>query len=191
MELIKVVEFEYILGQIEVISKEQNEIAHQLLIVEYRLFKHIKNDLIRGKVDFRRFNREALHNIKSKLMERADFCRNFESFVYSVNELPNSFLSIGNHHDFLGIYMLFLNEILNLCRHRCGLACTCTGNQKAIIIIGHNGSSLLIVKTNLRIDFSKNVVEIFLLANKSSFDIFLIMGNNALIQRMHLSQKAF
>ena len=63
--------------------------------------------------------------------------------------------------------------------------------QKAIIIIGHNGSSLLIVQTNLRIDFSKNLVEIFLLANKSSFDIRLIMGNNALIQRMHLSQKAF
>ena len=99
--------------------------------------------------------------------------------------------AVSEQHDFLGIYMLFLNEILNLCRHRCGLACTCTGNQKAIIIIGHNGSSLLIVKTNLRIDFSKNVIEIVLFVNKCSFDIFLIMGNNALIQRMHLSQKAF
>ena len=191
MELIKVVELKYILGQIEIISKEQNEIAHQLLIVEYRLFKHIKNDLIRGKVDFRRFNREALHDIKSKLVERADLCRNFESFVNSINELSDSFLGIGNHHDFLGIYMLFLNEILNLCSHCCGLACTCSGNQKTIIIIGYDGSSLLIVKTNLRIDFSKNVIEIVFFVNKSSFDIFLIMGNNALIQRMHLSQKAF
>lgn len=109
----------------------------------------IKNDLIRGKVDFWRFNRKTFYNIKSKLVKRADLCRYFKSLVNSINELPDSFLGIGNHHDFLGIYMLLLNEILNLCRHGCSFSCTCTGNQKAIIIIGYNSPSLLIVKTNL------------------------------------------
>ena len=190
MELIKVVKLEYILGQIEVISKEQNKIAHQLLIVEYRLFEHIKNDLIRRKVNVRRFNRESLHNIKSKLVERADFCRNFETFVNSINKFSYSFLGIGNHHDFLGIYMLFLNEILNLCRHRCGLACTCTGNQKAIIIIGYDGSSLLIIKTNFRVNFRKNTIKIVLLTNKCLFDILFIVNHNAFVYSVHFFQKA-
>ena len=35
MELIRIVKLEYILGQIKVISKEQNQITHQLLVIEY------------------------------------------------------------------------------------------------------------------------------------------------------------
>ena len=50
MVLIQVRKFENILGQIKVISQEQNQIAHELLVVKNRLFQHIKNNLLGRKI---------------------------------------------------------------------------------------------------------------------------------------------
>ena len=150
--LIQIRKFEDILGQIKVISQEQNQIAHKLLIVKNRLFQHIKNNLLRRKIDLRRFCRKLFHNIIRKSMEGADLCRNTKSLINSITQLSNRLVRIGDHNDLSRIYILFLNQILDLCSHRCSFSRTCTSYQQAVVIIGNYCTALFFVQLNIGVD---------------------------------------
>ena len=85
-------------------------------------------------------------------MEGADLCWNAKSFIDSITQFSNRLVRIGDHNDLSRIYILFLNQILDLCSHRCGFSRTCTSYQQAVVIIGNYCTALFFVQLNIRVD---------------------------------------
>ena len=117
-----------------------------------RLFQHIKNNLLGRKIDLRRFCRKLFHNIIRKSMKGADFCRDAKSLIDSITQFSNCLIRIGDHNDLSRIYILFLNQILDLCSHRCGFSRTCTSYQQAVVIIGNYCTALLFIQLDIRVN---------------------------------------
>ena len=152
MVLIQIRKFEDILGQIKIISQEQNQVTHELLVVKNRLFQHIKNNLLGREIDLRRFFRKLFHNIIRKSMKGADLCGNTKSLIDSITQFSNRLVRIGDHNDLSRIYILFLNQILDLCSHRRGFSRTCASYQQAVVIIGNYCTALLFIQLDIRVN---------------------------------------
>ena len=94
-----------------------------------RLIVHTVENLLGRKIDLRRFFRKLFHNIICKSMKGADLCGNTKSLIDSITQFSNCLVRIGDHNDLSRIYTLLLNQILDLCSHRCGFSRTCTSYQ--------------------------------------------------------------
>ena len=160
-----------------------------MFIAENRLFQHFKNDLIGRKVDLRRFSREFLDNVKGKRMKSADFCRDPKSLIDPLLQLTDGFSRVGNHNDFFRMDPLLFHQVFDLCCHRGGLACTCSGYQQTVVIIRNNCTALLFIQPDHRIDIFKNVVKVILFPLQDTVHIDGIMCDHIAGKRVHFGEE--
>jgi len=85
-------------------------------------------------------------------MEGTDLCRNAKPLIDSVTQFSNRLVRIGDHNDLSRIYILFLNQILDLCSHRCGFSRTCASYQQAVVIIDNYCAALFFIQPNIRVN---------------------------------------
>ena len=85
-------------------------------------------------------------------MERAYLRWNTKSLIDSITQLPNRLICIGYYNDLLRIYILFLDQILDLCGHRRGFPRTSTSYQQAIVVICNHRTALLFIQLNIGVD---------------------------------------
>ena len=145
MVLVHVIELENIFLKVEIVTKEQNQVAHEFLVAENRFLQHFEDDLIRGEVDFRRLHRELLDDIKSKLMECANLCRDFETLIDALLQFANGFAGVRNDDDFFGMDALLLHQVFHLGGHGGGFTRTGTCYQQAVVIISNDRTALLFI----------------------------------------------
>ena len=189
MVLVHVIELENIFLKVKIITKEQYQVAHEFLVAENRFLQHFEDDLIGGEVDFRRLHRELLDDIKSKLMECADLCRNFEALIDTLLQFANGFAGVRNDDDFFGMDALFLHQVFHLGGHGGGFTRTGTCYQQAVVIISNDRTALLFIQLDHGINVLKDMVKIVLFLFQYTIHIVCIVGDHITAEGVHFGEE--
>ena len=189
MILVKIFKFKYILSQVKVIPQKQHQISHELLIVEDHALQHVRNNLIRREINLRRLSGELFYDLKCKGVKGANLCRDSKPLVDSLLQFTDCLVGIRNHDDLFWIHLFSLYQIFHFRRHRSGFTSSGTGYQQTVIVVCDDGTPLLVIQTDIRVDLLQNVIEVLSFLLQYLFYIRGVMRGHIPIQRVHFSQK--
>ncbi len=82
----------------------------------------------------------------------------------------------GNNQDLIRRNLLLFHQIFHLCRNRCSLSRTCTGNHQTVVLITKNHPSLILIQANPGIHLLQNVVQIILFLHQLRLCTAIVPG---------------
>ena len=95
--------------------------------------------------------------------------------IQFITKLLNSLISKRYNKNLRWFNSFFLHQIFNFCRNCSGFARTRTSNNKTIILIRQNNTTLIFIQFDLRINFTKNIIQIMLFLDHRTTDKRFIM----------------